>query len=173
MAVGVNLIWCSDTTWALQRDVRTQIANYDSAPIQLHRASIELVQTYGAPGQFPLAAVDDRDAGVRRSQVRYMNRLNQQIPTFLLAGELRIRNHAPKTVEAFEVTTIFLNAFRERIGMERQAVTLPLAPHQHTELDWSHTLPHHDVFEAFFVITKVRFEDGTIWAPSEELILIP
>lgn len=157
---------------ALDRVVRARVANHEGAPVTLLEGSVRLVQTYSRPGQFPLTTVAGEEVLVRRSRVRYMNQADQ-VPTYLLEGELTLRNHTRKEVVALQVTTVFLNVFRERISTERHTLSASLEPHRLTTVKWSRTLPHHDVFELFGVITAVRFSDGTVWTPTEELIFIP
>lgn len=158
---------------ALERDVRTRIANYEEAPVVLKSAAIKLVQTYTQPGQFPFATADGSEAKVHRSRVRNLNRLHQQIPTYLLEGSLELRNQTRRSVETFQLTTVYFNAFRERIRTDRDTVTLALAPRQQKTLAWSKGVPHEEVFEMVVVPSAVRFTDGSVWSPTEELIVIP
>jgi len=148
--------------------------NYEEAPVSLVKASVQLVQTYSNPSQFPLAELQgSKEVRVNRSRVRYVNRLNQQVPTYMLEGELELQNNTRKEAVAVQITTIFLNAFRERIETDRQTLAGPWAPRQTTRIRWARHLPHEEVFDLFFVITAARFEDGSVWAPTEELILLP
>lgn len=171
---GFLLLFCAPQASSLERTVDARIANYDEAPVTLLRASAQLMQTYGSPSQFPFAVVDGgREVRVSRARVHYMNRHNQQIPTYLLEGELEIRNMTQKDVTALQITTIFLNAFHERISTERRSVAQSLAPKRAKKIQWSRGLPHEEVFELFFVVTAVRFSDGTVWTPTEELVALP
>ncbi|MBI3458282.1 MAG: hypothetical protein HY002_21130 [Candidatus Rokubacteria bacterium] len=156
-----------------QRPVRTRIANYEDAPVSLREASTRLVQTFDNPNQISLAALEGGERQVKRSRVQYMNRLNQQVPVFLIEGELDLRNHTRKDIAALQITTVFLNAFRERIGTERQSLSEPLRPGQTKQVRWSRALPYQDVFELYLIVTAVRFSDGTVWSPADELILLP
>lgn len=174
IGVAITALGAIPDAGGLERAVRTRIANYDKAPVTLRHAAVELVQTFSTPTQFPLSAVaGQEDVNVRRSRVRYMNRLGQQVPSYLLQGELELANETRKEVAALQITTVFLNAFRERISTDRYALSSPLAPRKTIRMPWSRSLPHEEVFEMFFVITAVRFADGTVWAPAEELILLP
>lgn len=171
--LGLSLAcWCAPAL-AIQRDVQTRIANYDDAPVTLLEASVQLARTYSTPSQVPFATLGNEDLRVQRSQTRHLNRLNQEVPTFLLEGELAVRNLTRRKVEAVQITTVFLNAFRKRISVERHSLTKELAPRQLHRVKWSRGFPNEEVFEVVFVITAVRFTDGTVWAPTEELILLP
>lgn len=173
---GTILVWLGSCPQAssLQRSVKTRLANYEESPVILRDVSVKLVETFSGPTQFPFATFPDgAEVRVHRNQVRYMNQLNHQIPTYLLEGQLELRNEASKEVAAFQLTTVFLNAFRERIGTDRHTLAGPLAPRQTTVLSWSRNLPHEEVFEMFFAVTAIRFADGTVWTPTEELILLP
>ena len=161
------------SAWSQSRPVRANVQNYEETPVRLMQASVQLTETYANPMQFPIVIDTNRDVKFRRSQVRYMNRLNQQIATYMLEGELRLHNDSAKAVEALQLTTIFLNAFQERVKTERDAVTETLRPHTITKVAWSKGAPHEEVFEMVFVITAVRFADGTVWTPTEELIQLP
>jgi len=174
LVLGLVLVLWSEPAFSLQRSVRARIANYEEAPVSLRHASVQLVQTYSNPSQFPLAALaEGEEVKIKRSRVRYMNRVNQQIPTYLLEGELELHNHTRKEVMALEITTIFLNAFRERISMDQDSLTQSLSPYETKTIRWSRALPHEGVFEVFFVVTAIRFSNGEVWAPTEELILLP
>jgi len=172
--LGLAVVMVSEQAAGLQRSVRTQIANHDEAPVSLLKVSAHLVQTYSNPTQFPLAvAQGGEEVRIHRSRVRPLNRLNQQVPTYLLEGALELRNETHKEITALQITTVFLNAFRERMSMDRQSIASSLAPRQTKRLQWTRGLPHQDVFEIFLVVTAVRFSDGEVWVPSEELILLP
>lgn len=156
-----------------QRAVRTSVQNYDEAPVRLIGASVQVTETYAHPMEVPLIRDGGRDLKVQRSRIRYMNRLNQQVAAYVLEGEVRLKNHSSKAVEVLQLTTVFLNAFRERVDLEQDSFTEALKPHQLTTLPWSRGLPREEVFEMVFVITAVRFSDGTVWTPTEELIQLP
>ncbi len=174
---GLVLVTVAEQAFALQRAVRARIANYEQAAVSLRNASIQLTQTYSTPSQFPLSEMrgdkEDQEVQINRSRVRYANRLNQQVPTYLLEGELEVRNNAPKAVVAMQITAIFLNAFRERIETDRQTLAGSLRPSQVATVRWARNLPHQEVFELYFVVTAARFEDGSVWSPTEEMILLP
>ena len=157
----------------LQREVRTRTANYDDAPVTLEDARVKLVQTYSAPNQFPLALADGDDVKVHRTRVRHLNRLHQQVPTYQLESHLELRNATRKTVATLQVTTVFFNAFHERIGIERESLPSAVPPRQTKTITWRKNLPNEYVFEMLFVISAVRFTDGTVWSPAEELIILP
>ena len=176
LVLAVAVVASGQDASALKRALRTRVANYDNAPVLVRQASVDLVQTYGTPSQVPMPAVPGLDGGgmqVSRSHVRYVNRLNQQAPTYSLEGEIELQNGTRKEVSALKLTTIFLNAFHERIGTDQQMLAQPLLPRQTKRVDWSRALPHEDVYEMFVVINAVRYSDGTVWTPSEELIVIP
>ena len=171
--VGGGILLMAEPTFGIQRALRTRMVNDDEAPVFLQQASVELVQTYSNPSQFPLAAIGDQDTGVQRSRIRHMNRLNQQIPTYVIEGALEVRNHTTKPIAAIQITTIFLNAFRERVATERRSLVQPLAPRQSKRIMWSRNIPHEEVFEVLFATSGVRFSDGSIWTPTEELVDVP
>ena len=170
---GFCLLLCSPRVLGFERLIDARIANYDEAPVTLLKASAQLMQTYGSTGQFPFAVLEGgHEARIQRARVHYLNRHNQQIPTYLLEGELEIRNASHKDVTALQITTIFLNAFHERISTERRSLTQSIAPKRAKKIQWSRGLPHEEVFEVCFVVTAVRFSDGTVWAPTEELVAL-
>ena len=171
--LGVGLALIAEPIWGFQRTVRVRVANYEETPVVVQAASAQLVQTYSHPGQFPLAEVGGEEVQVKRSRVRYVNKLNQEIPIYVLEGELTLRNHTHKEVAVLQLTTVFLNAFRERIATEQQSVTEVLRPLETRVIRWSRSLPHQEIFELYVIVTRVRFSDGTIWTATEELILIP
>ncbi len=157
----------------LQRDVRTRTANYDEAPVFLRDAKVRLIQTYSAPNQFPLVLADGADVKIQRSRVRHLNRLNQQVPTYQLEGQLELRNASRKTVSMLQITTVFFNAFHERLSMEEESIFHTVPPRQTKMLSWMKSLPDEETYEMFFIISAVRFSDGTVWSPEEELIVLP
>ena len=167
------LVLAHGQVFGVQRTVRTRIANYEGAPVLIRAATTQLVQTYSSPGQFPFATVGDDEVKVPRSRVRYLNKVNQQIQTYLLEGEVTMENQTAQPIEALQLTTIILNAFRERIATERQSIAEPLPPHRTRQMRWSRNLSHQDVFELYVVVTRARFGNGTVWTATEELILVP
>lgn len=178
LLTGTLLVLCatvlaSPPAFGMEREVRTRIANYDEAPVIVRQAAVYLVQSYGNPTSAPVVASGDNSPSTRHNRVRYMNRLNQEIPRYQLESELHLQNLTPKEIEAFQVTMIFLNAFHERIASDQQSVTEPLGPREMKTVEWSRKLPHQEVFELFLVITAVRFQDGSVWVPVEELIIVP
>lgn len=174
LLLGLSMIMLSEQALGFQRLVRTRIANYEEAPVVLVEASIQLVRTYANPTQLPAVALEGGAEGkINRSRTRYMNRLNEEVPVYRVEGELGLRNRTRKEVAALQMTTIVLNAFRERVSTERQSLAEPLGSRETRTVRWSRGLPHEEVFEMFFIITAVRFTDGTVWAPNEELILLP
>jgi hypothetical protein len=173
LAAGI-LVGPAGTSEALQRTVPAKPAKYDEAPVVVRQASVRLVETYSAPTQYPLAtSPEGYEIRVKRSRVRYANRANQQVPTYLLEGHVEVANETRRPVEAMQITTVFVNAFGERIGTDRSSIAQGLAPRKSRRIDWSKSLPHHEVFEVYFVVTAVRFADGEVWTPTEELILLP
>lgn len=168
------LVCAGTTSEALQRMLRTQVAKYDDAPVIVRQASVRLVRTYSAPTQYQLpTAPEGYEIRVKRSRVRYANRADQQIPTYVLEGYVEVENTTREDVEAVQITSVFLNAFRERIGTDEHSLTRPLEPREIRRVDWSKTLPHEETYEVYFVVTAVRFRDGEVWTPTEELILLP
>lgn len=171
---GLVVVIAAEQASGIERSVQTRIANYEQAPVSLVKASVQLNRTYSTPGQFPLAELQGgTEVRVNRSRVPYVNQMNREVPTYVLEGELELRNNTRKEVVVLQITAIFLNAFRERIQTDRQTLAKPLTPRQTTRIRWARNLPHEDVFELYLVITAARFEDGTVWAPTEELILLP
>ena len=175
LALSLLVLVVGQEAFAFRRELRTKVANYDNAPVIIRQASIQLVQTYGTPSQETVAALalERGAAQTSRSHIRYVNRLNQQTPTYSLEGEIELRNDAQKAVAALKLTTVFLNAFRERLSTDQQLLVQSLSPRQTKRVQWSRALPHEEVYEMFVVINAVRYSDGTVWTPSEELIVIP
>ncbi len=173
--VGLAALGIGGAAFGFQRTIATRVTNYDATPVSLRQtAAMELVQTYSGATQFPMANADDgTEAKVYRSRVRNVNRLHQLLPTYILEGNLELRNEGRKPITAVQVTAVFLNAFQERIGTDQQSVNLSLQPHQTRRLSWSRNIQQPEVFETVFVVTKVRFEDGLVWVPTEELLLSP
>lgn len=169
-----GLVWlAADAAIAFEREIKSRIANYDEAPVTLRTAQVKLVQTYSDLAQAPFMIMDGKDTGLRRSRVRHLNRLNEQIPTYLLQGALELRNETRRSIDMLQLTTVFFNAFRERIRTDRDAVQIALVPRQRKTLAWSKGVPHEEVFEMVVVISAVRFTDGSVWSPTEELIVLP
>ena len=172
--VGLVALGIGGTAVGFQRTIATRVTNYDASPVSLRQVAMELAQTYSGETQFPTANLDDgTEAKIYRSRVRNVNRLHQLLPTYVLEGHLELRNEGRKPIAAVQVTAVFLNAFQERIGTDQQSVNLPLLPYQARRLRWSRNIQQAEVFETVFVVTKVRFEDGLVWAPTEELLLSP
>ncbi len=176
-----QLLWLLTITLAIPsvagatKLIRTQIANYDQSPVMLTGARVRLRESFSPPNQVPLSALQ----GVPKQKtthggVRYLNRLAQQVPIYKLEGELDVNNTTPKRIAMVQVTTVYFDAFRTRLGEERHTIQQSVAPSQRVRLSWSGELPHEDVFEMFFVVTGVRFADEATWnAPDEELVLEP
>ncbi len=158
---------------AVPHTVRARSANYDDAPATVKQATVRLAQTFSNPSQFPFASVQGEEIKIARSRVRYMNRKNQQAQTFLLEGEVQVRNGMHKPIAFLQLTAICLNAFQERIDTAQQSIEEPISPGQIRIVHWTKNLPHEEVYEVVFAVTAVRFADGTVWAPTEELVLSP
>lgn len=173
--VGLAVCLAAQNADAVQRTVKTRAANYDDSPVLVQNASIHMVQTYSTPGQVALVkmAGPHSEGRATRSRVRVANRLNQEIETYLLEGNVDLRNDTGKTISAFRITAIFLNAFQERIEVDQQMIQEPLGPGQQRQVPWNRQIPHQEVFEVVIVVTAVRYSDGTVWAPTEELVLVP
>ena len=170
----IGLAVVAEPAYGLERAVQTHIVNADETPVVLETAKLKLVQTYSSPGQFPLAVAEGTsDVKIQRSRVRHLNRLKQQIPTYQLEGALQLRNVTRKSVDVVQLTVVFFNAFQERISAEEQSLASPLLSHQMKVVLWSRGLPHEEVFEVAFAVTAVRFSDGTLWSPTEELVVVP
>ena len=106
------LVAVSEPAFGLQREIRSRIVSYDNAPARVREASVQLIQTYGTPSQFPLATLPEgSEAKIIRSRVRYLNRANQQVPTYQLDGECALESRACKDIAAIQVTAIFLLLF--------------------------------------------------------------
>lgn len=180
---GLHLAWwaglavcvAAQSAEAMQRTVKTRITNYDNAPVLIRQASIHMVQTYSTPNQVALVNVGGPHAEGRatRSRVRVANRLNQEVPTFLLEGNVTFQNDSAKMVTALRITTIFLNAFQERIEADQQMVREVLGPGMQKQVPWNRQLPHEEVYEAVVVVTGVRYSDDTAWAATKDLVLLP
>jgi hypothetical protein len=171
--IWLGLTWCGTEAWGIQREIRTRLAHYDDTPVIVQEAKVRLVQTYSAPNQFPLALAEGTELKVSRTKVRNLNRLNQQVPTYQLQGQLEVRNATRKGVDMLQLTTVFFNAFHERLSTVQESLPSTLPARQQKTIAWTKSLPDEEVFELFVVISAVRFTDGTVWSPEEELIILP
>ena len=173
--VVISSLLLSSPAAGLTKLIRAQIANYDNTPVTLLDAQIKLRESFTPPNQVPLNALQGMPkTKPTRGGVRYLNRLAQQVPIYKLEGELEVSNTTLKRIELVQVPAVYFDAFRTRLGEERQTIQQSLAPSQRAHLSWSGELPHEDVFEMFFVVTGVRFNDEATWtAPEEELVLEP
>ena len=172
LVVSVGLLFGA-LAWAVQHTVRARVETYDDAPVRTKHAVVRLVQTFSNPSQFPFASIQGEEIKIARTRVRYMNRKNQQAPTYELEGEVEVRNGIRKPAAFIQLTAISLNAFQDRIDLDQQSISEPLSPGQTRLIKWSKSLPNEQVYEVVFVVTAVRFTDGTVWAPTEELVLSP
>lgn len=169
-----GLLLAGGPALALERKVETQVVNVEGVPVVVETASTRLVQTYGRMSQFPLAAVGREEVRIARSRVKYMNQLNQQVPTYQLQGEAVVRNGTRSEVVALQLTVVSFNAFQERLAIDRHTLTEPVGPLKTDTIRWSQALSHPDVFELYVVVTGARFKDGTVWtADEEELVFEP
>ena len=175
LLVAVSGLLLSPNAAGVTKFIRTQVANYDKTPVSLTGASVKLRESFNPPNQVPLNALQGvPKTKPTRGGVRYLNRLAQQVPIYKLEGALEVSNTTPKRVELVQITAVYFDAFRARLGEARQTIQQSLAPAQRARLSWSGELPHEEVFEMFFVVTGVRFEDEGTWtAPDEELVLEP
>lgn len=160
------------SAWALQRPITSRFENYQDAPVVIRKVETSMIETFATPSQYGSASFRQRG-----SRVRYANRAGLTVSKFDLSGEVVCRNHSRKTVEAFEVTIIPLDVFHEpvramgqrgRFATEQVIRLLPRG--STTKMEWYLPTLEGEVYEVALVVTRVRFKDGTIWEPTEELI---
>ena len=158
--------------WAVQKTVKAKLYNHKNAPVVLQESKVTLIETFTAPNQ--LAA---QDANVTRSRVKYANRKGMVPSTFVLKGEVLCHNNADQPVEAVALAIVLLDPFHQPIQLPGQAstgaaqqVVIQLPRKGAKPITWEQVLKTGDLFEVAVVVTRVRFEDGSVWmAPSEEI----
>lgn len=155
-----------------ERRISTRIAGYEGAPVVVRSATGEVIHIYERPDDLVVMAAA-KGAAKSPQRVRYINRLNEEVRTVQLHGTLTLKNATNKTAEAIRIQTILFNAFRERVGSYEEVVQEPLGPFRIKQIEWSRAMPTEDIYELYVVITKIRFSDGDVWSPTEELVFSP
>jgi hypothetical protein len=158
--------------WALQKTVKAKLYNHKKAPVILKESKVTLVETFSAPTQ-----VAAQDASVTRSRIKYANRKGMMPSSFVLKGELVCQNQSEQQVEAVALAIVLLDPFHQPIQLPGQAsvgaphqVVLQLPEGTSKPITWEQVLKSADLFEVAVVVTRVRFQDGSVWmAPSEEI----
>jgi len=158
--------------WALQKTVKSKLYNHQNAPVVLKESKVTLIETFAAPTQ-----VVAQDANVTRSRVKYANRKGMAASTFVLKGEILCQNKSEQQVEAVALAIVLLDPFHQPIQLPGQAgvgapqqVVLQVPRNGSKPITWQQVLKSADLFEIAVVVTRVRFEDGSVWmAPSEEI----
>ncbi|PIQ83131.1 MAG: hypothetical protein COV75_08955 [Candidatus Omnitrophica bacterium CG11_big_fil_rev_8_21_14_0_20_63_9] len=164
---------CMPTLWATERQVRATAKNYPAAPVQMLRPRAMLVETFTAPTQVALPG-----ESVRTTRVRYANRAGQAPSVYLLSGEAVCVNRSNQAIEAVEVAVVLLDAFHQVIPVPNSRTpyialqfvqAMPRGSSQ--PLQWEERIGSIDIYEVAVIVTRVRFQDGSVWAaPEEELV---
>ena len=169
---GLLCVLAAGTAWAMQRTLKSKIHNYEKAPIETKRSQATLVETYTAPTQMMAG-----DAKTRTTRVRYANRAGLAPSVFVISGEALCANISPNHIEAFSVAIVVFDAFHQPVQgggqgpflVQQVVERLPRGASK--RVTWEQPVGSADVYEVAVIITRVRFEDGTIWtAPNEELL---
>ena len=172
-AVMTGLMVVCSALAAAQRPVKTKIHNYANAPVMTKESKVALVETFASPMQAGL-----QDSTTRLSRIRYANRAGLTPSTFELQGELLCHNKGSQRVEAMAVTIVVLDAFHQPIRsgargepMTVQQMVIQLPQRGAKRVVWQLPVSNGDVYEVAAIVTRVRFEDGSVWmAPNEELV---
>ena len=168
----VGLFVGGSSLLALQREVASKTHAYTNTPVAIRHSYVKLIEMFSTPTLMAIPGMKTKPA-----RVRYANRAGQMPSRYVLEGELRCRNQSSKTVEALGLIIVPLDAFHQAVqtlGSERSSTHHVIAriPRQTEQrVTWEQEVGSPDVFEVAVVVTRVRFEDGTVWeAPEEELI---
>ena len=170
--LGAACVVLAGTAWAMQRTLKSKVMNYPKTPLEAQSVQATLVETYTAPTQAMTA-----DSRAKTTRVRYANRAGLAPSVFMLSGETLCANTSPHTVEAFSLAIVVFDAFHQPIQsggrgpfiIEQIMERLPRGASK--RVTWEHTVSSEDVYEVAVIVTRVRFEDGTMWnAPNEELL---
>ena len=170
VALALIVLSAAGRAWALQRTVTAKIHNYKEGPVTITRTTALLMETYGESNAQPGAA--------KGSSVRYANRANQQVSTFVLQGKALCQSVSSQPIEAIALGVALLDPFHERIpipgernGFANTLLMVDLPPRGSKEVAWEYALRSSELYEAAVTITRIRFKDGTVWsAPAEEVI---
>ena len=158
--------------WAIQKTVKSKLYNHQNAPVVLKDSKVALIETFAAPTQ-----VVAQDAAVTRSRVKYANRKGMAPSTFVLKGEVLCQNKSTQQVEAVAFAIVLLDPFHQPIQLPGQAsvgapqqIVLQVPKNGSKPITWERVLKSSDLFEIAVIVTRVRFQDGSVWmAPSEEI----
>jgi hypothetical protein len=170
--MGLSLVAIQVPAWAIQKTVKAKLYNHQNAPVVLKEPKVTLIETFTAPNQ-----VAAQDANVTRSRIKYANRKGMAASTFILKGEVLCQNRSEQQVEAVALAIVLLDPFHQPIQLPGQAsvgaaqqVVLQVQRKGSKPITWEQILKSADLFEVAVVVTRVRFEDGSVWmAPSEEI----
>lgn len=172
MALAAACVVMAGTVWAMQRTLKSKVVNYPKTPLEAKRSEATLVETYTTPTQAMTA-----DSRAKTTRVRYANRAGLAPSVFLLSGQTLCANVSPHAVEAFSLAIVVFDAFHQPIQsggrgpfiIEQVMERLPRGASK--QVAWEHSVSSEDVYEVAVIVTRVRFEDGTVWtAPQEELL---
>ncbi|MBI4342413.1 MAG: hypothetical protein HY599_03490 [Candidatus Omnitrophica bacterium] len=170
--VGACCVLAAGAVSAMQRTLKSKIHNYKNAPIDTKRSQAALVETYTAPTQVMVG-----DSKARTSRVRYANRAGLAPSVFVVSGEALCTNVSPHHIEAFSLAIVVFDAFHQPVQgggqgpflVQQVVERLPRGASK--RVTWEQPVGSADVYEVAVIVTRVRFEDGTIWtAPNEELL---
>ena len=176
-AIRVAAFWAAcmliaSAVWAMQRTLKCSAHNYEHAPMEAKRSQVALVETFTAPTQ-----VMTTDSHARTTRVRYANRAGLAPSVFVLSWETLCTNVSPHAIEAFSLAIVAFDAFHQPVQSGGQG---PFIAQQVVErlprgaskrVTWEQPVGSTDIYEVAVIVTRVRFEGGTMWnAPNEELL---
>lgn len=171
--IGVLSLTACPPAWAFQKTVKSKTFTYPHSPVQATRSRVRFVETFYSPTQVALPG-----ARTQGSRIRYANRAGLSPSSFVLSGEVDCHNVSRRTIEAFALTIIALDAFHQPLRLPGEPgpyaveqVVTTIVRGASKRVTWERRLPTGNVFEVAVVITRVRFADGSVWlAPREELL---
>ena len=172
-AYAAACLLLSTAAWAMQRVLKAAAHNYPKAPMEAKRPQATLAETYTAPTQ----AAGSGDSRARTSHVRYANRAGLAPSVFVVSGEAQCTNVSQHAVEAFSLAIVVFDAFHQPVQsgghgpfiMQQIVERLPRGASK--RVTWEQAVGSDDVYEVGVIVTRVRFDDGTVWnAPNEELL---
>lgn len=161
--------------WAGQQSLRARVANYPNAPVVLKTLKVQLVELFSTPTQPVIPGTSTEGSRVRRAGTA------GTLPsTFVLFGDVLCQNRSAQGVRAVELTVVLLDPFHQPVRPQGSSqaytvrqVAMGVSRGSTARIAWKQPTATSDVYEVVAVVTRVRFDDGSVWlAPREELIEI-